>query len=55
MSDDTYWARRILVDALMQAMEIPPTRCSKCTWPTGGSGRYVCLCDLYASPAKEKP
>lgn len=42
---DTYWARRILVDALIQALPSQPYDCHRCGWPRGGSGKYICLCE----------
>ena len=44
MGEDTYWTRRLLIDALIHAMPESPTICPVCKWPTGGSGDYKCLC-----------
>lgn len=42
--DDGYWARRLLVDALVRACPEPPRKCATCGWPVGGTGKYICPC-----------
>lgn len=41
---DFYALRWLLVDAFSRACPIPPTNCTECGWPYGGTGKYVCLC-----------
>ncbi len=40
---DAYEIRRLLAGAF-RALPEPPTNCGHCGWPTGGAGRYQCLC-----------